>query len=299
MADNITAENLVTVLNAVMIRPRWRPAMAAIGMSEQTAFKWMDKSRAAAREGDTSSPFYLQWSEKLDWWHHHIGRARNNNLIAYEAIVRDQAAFGIEVPMLDVQGRQIWKEDPAKAGMTDQELLDFYGTKDRLLRDAKGDAIPQVRIEQVPATTRNLILQQIPNYRPDPPSTHVHNNTAVFVGGASPAIAALRKPPALPAPETDMVRDLRAHLAKGVTNAKPDGPVEILGRPTGDKPDRVSHPSNETAVPDLRDHPRAYTVPAPAPDYSRKVSSGGIDQAGIGRGPDPSKLNGVQGFKVR
>jgi hypothetical protein len=314
MAHHFSTENLVRVLDALVIRPRWAAAMASIGASEETAFKWLAKSRAAMKDQDESSPCFLEWREVWDFWHVHCGRARRESLVAYDALIRDQCFHGIEVPILDAQGRQLWKTDPLTVGKDDDALdLEFgEGKWSRILRDNQGRAQPLTRTEQVPATTRNKVLDQIGGYRDAAPSVHVHNNLHV-----SSPLKALRRAPAgpgeqasLPAPsQTPMVRDLLEHLKAASDpnrkTAKPDPtlkPVEIMGRATGDKPDQVStFPADVPQT--LADHPRAYTaeptlVPAAKPNYARRLSSGGIDQAGMGKGPDPSLIGKSRGFRT-
>jgi hypothetical protein len=307
-ALHLSTKNLEHVLDALVTRPRWQSAMASIGASEPLAFKWLAQSKYAKKDDDVSSIFYLEWRGIFNWWHEHAITARRESLVSYEALVRDQAMNGIEIPILDSQGRQLWKENPATVGKDDDVLdLEFGAGKwSRIMRDENGNAVPLTRTEQVPATTRNKILDQIRGYRDAPPSVHIHNNLRV-----SPPIKALRRAPAgpaeparLPPPkeETALVRDLRARLKAGVTNPKPDGPVEILGRATGDKPDNVSS-FPQDVPPTLADHPRAYQgepthVPAEKPNYARKLSTGGIDQAGMGRGPDPSLIGKSRGFRT-
>jgi hypothetical protein len=126
----------------------------------------------------------------------------------------------------------------------------------------------------------------------------------------------LRRPPeeraaavaALPAPdapdESALVRDMKAKLRASIkppANPKPDPrlkPVEIFGRATGDPPERISAPSDETPTADPRLHSRAYEVekpaprPAPTPNYSRPQE---IDKPGLG-----SRSNVPPGgFRVR
>ena len=309
-AIHFSTENLIRVLDMLVIRPRWQAAMASIGASEDTAFKWLAKSKAAMKDQDESSQWFIEWREVWDFWHCHCGRARRESFVSYDAIIRDQAMYGIEIPMLDSQGRQLWKENPATVGYDDAMLDVIFGAGNwsRILRDEKGNAVPLTRTEQIPATTRNKVLDQIGGYREAPPQTHIHNNLHVSAplralrrAPAGPA-EPLRLPPPSPPQETALVRDLRERLKAGVTNPKPDGPVEILGRMTGDKPDQVSSfPADDPQT--LADHPRAYQgeptlVPVEKPNYARRLSTGGIDQSGMGRGPDPSLIGKSRGFRT-
>lgn len=309
MAIHLSTDNLIRVLEAYALGRRWRGAMESIGAAESSAYKWLTASKYAQRDDDVNSVFFIEHRGAWDYWHNHCRRARSEALNGFESTVREQATFGVDVPVIGPNG-QLWKENPATVGKDDDTLDLIYGIGkwDRLLRDSEGNAIALTKTEQLPATTRNKILDQIPGYRDAPPQINIRNSVHL-----SAPIKALRReaprpgePASLPPPkeQTPMVRDLLAHLKAGVANPKPDGPVEIFGRATGDKPDNVStFPADEPQT--LADHPRVYTaeptlVPAPPPvtNYARKLSTGGIDAAGMGRGPDPSLIGKSRGFKV-
>lgn len=314
---HLTTENLIAVLEA-RVSHNWRASMASIGASEHLAYKWLAASKHAAKDDDVSSIFFLEHRGVWDYWNAHARRSRAEALIALDSTILHQALSGIEIPILDSQGRQLWKENPATVGKDDDTCdLEFgLGNWSRILRDPQGRAVPLTKTERLPGTVINKVLDQIPGYRNEAPSVHVHNNLQM-----SAPLRVLRReaarpgePLSLPAPspakeDLPIVRELRERLKAASDpnrkTAKPDPhlkPVEIMGRATGDKPDQVStFPADVPQT--LADHPRAYTaeptlVPAPPKNYARRLSSGGIDQAGMGKGPDPSLIGKSRGFRV-
>jgi hypothetical protein len=310
----LSGENLVKVLDALAVKAAWASAMAEIGGAETTAFKWLAASRAAMKADDKSSPFYLEWREQWGYFNQHAGNARREHKLSTEAIIRQQIRDGLEVKLYDGAGNPIWLVDPLAVALwkDDRFCAESIGgcTDFPYLHDDKGARIQATRRELVPATTRNLLLQTIPDYQPHS-TVDVKSQSVVHVQHSY-----LRRPPeeraaavaALPAPDrvdspvvADMKAKLRASL-KPPANPKPDPrlrPVEIFGRQTGDPPEKISAPSDETGLPKtLADHPRAYTVEKPAPrvapqpNYGRPAER--LDQASRGRGVPP-----IGGFKIR
>ena len=70
----LTTENLIKVLDACVVTPHWRKAMATIRASEALAFSWRAKSIKALKDSDTSSEFFIEWRGVWDFWHCHAGR---------------------------------------------------------------------------------------------------------------------------------------------------------------------------------------------------------------------------------
>lgn len=257
---------------------------------------------------DKSSPFYIEWREQWGYFHQHAGNARIEHKMSTEAVIRAEIRDGLEVKLYDGSGRPIWLIDPVAVAEwgEDKEGAETFGTYTDFpyLHDAKGGRIQATRRELLPATTRNLLLQTIPDYQS-------HSTVDVKVTDVVHVAHSLRRPAdqaALPG-ESDMVRDLkeklRLSLAGKLGEKHPIGKVEILGRSTGeivegrpvhDAPDRVSMPSDETPR-TLAEHPRAYQVPklmppkGPPQDYGRPAEK--LDQASRGRGVPPAG-----GFKV-
>ena len=159
-----TTLNLQRLCDILVTRPSWRVAMAAIGLGETSAFKWRSQSIKAQKENDTSSQMFFEWRGTYDYFHCHAGRARMENIILYEAQIRDQALNGIETPVLGPDQRPIYAEDPDLIDVSDEALWNLCGRRNRYLRDAKGRPVPLTKIEQLPAPLRLRVLEQDRRY---------------------------------------------------------------------------------------------------------------------------------------
>lgn len=199
---HLTSDNLQHVCETLVTHPKWATAMASIGASEQLAFNWLARSRQAQRDDDTASPFLLEWRGVTDYWHVHCGRARKESLIVYEATVRHQAIHGVEIPVLNGDGQYVYKLDPKFVGWSDDDmrLLDFDPVRDRILRGPDGLPVIMTRTEQLPATTRNKILELIPDYTP---TTNVNVKSRSVVKVIGP-----RRPPDLSNKSTDELKQM-------------------------------------------------------------------------------------------
>jgi hypothetical protein len=300
-----TQEDYVKVLDTLAIKSAWGVAMASVGLAETTAFTWLAASRAAMKRDDKTSPFYIWWREQNGYFHQHAINARIEHKMSAEAIIRAEIRDGLEVKLFDGSGNPIWMQDPLAVALNlpDQDAADLAGFPDYpFLHDEKGARIQATKRELLPATTRNLLLQTLPDYRQHSTvdvkvsSDHVHVHRVLD-----------RPADAQPSGDSELVKDLKRKLLEGPKNPKPDSPVQILGRSSGemvngrvyrDEPERVNKPSDETPKPQtLADHPRAYQVPRATPpkgppeDYGRPAAS--LDQSSRGRGTPPSG-----GFRV-
>lgn len=168
---HLTTANLTKILDRLVDRPSWKVAMKTIGASESLAFNWRSQSIKAAKENDRSSPFFLEWRGVFDFWHSHAGRARLENVILYESVIRDQAINGVEEVVLGPDQRPIYKENPLYVGRDDDfirlsEGLDSGANVSwfRLERDAKGNPIPLTKRTQLPAPLRLRVLEQDARY---------------------------------------------------------------------------------------------------------------------------------------
>jgi hypothetical protein len=294
-----TAKDYEKVLDTLAIKARWAAAMASVGLAETTGFKWLAESRKAMKADDKTSPFYLEWREQWGYFHQHASNARVEHKMSSEAVIRAEIRDGLEVKLYDGSGRPIWLVDAKAAALnfTDPDLAELAGYPDYpYLHDENGARIQATKRELLPATTRNMLLQTIPDYQQHS-SVDVKITDVVHV-----AHSYLKRPAETPLPaendgDSELVRDMKRHLLAGPKNPKPDSPVQIFGRMTGDTPDRVSKPSDETPPKTLAEHPRAYTVPKATPpkgpitDYGRPAAS--LDSGGRGRGVPPSG-----GFRV-
>ena len=91
--------------------------------------------------------------------------------------------------------------------------------------------------------------------------------------------------------------ELRAH---GPKHRQPSHRVEVF-KP--DESDKAVIEDEEPEPQTLADHPRAYSVPKPnlykgPPGYTKPERDVGSGREGIGRGPDPEKIGGHQGFPM-
>lgn len=315
MSNGPTADELRDVLDKYVEGKTWVVAMASVGRKEKTAFSWIYKSQRAEQLRQLDSPFYLKWNsdddvaddpdEKPDWYHNHLkSAARARRTIAYETILVNQAMYGVEEIIRDGNGRIVWQEDERFVGLSNPEVEIMFGIPEgevefyRIKRDENKMPLPSVRVTHLPATLRSHVIRALmPTVFGDHQTVDVNTQSRVIVQHQflkRPSAPSPQPEAALPAPvrvELDLVRDLREKLKAGPKNPRPNAPVHIEGRATGDKPDNVSgFPTDVPPTPDVRDHPRAYEVPkptpapAPTPNYGRPQQ---IDRPGYGsRGGD-------------
>ena len=170
-AMHLTTENLLKILDRLVDRPSWKVVMRTIGASESTAFNWRAQSMKAAKDNDRSSPFFLEWRGTWDYWHCHAGRARTENIILFESVIRDQAIFGIEEVVHGPDQRVLYCERPEFVGRDDDYVRLVEGLEAgasvawyRLEHDADGKPIPLTKRTQLPATLRQKVLEQDRNY---------------------------------------------------------------------------------------------------------------------------------------
>ncbi|HUI12585.1 MAG TPA: hypothetical protein VL048_03840 [Xanthobacteraceae bacterium] len=264
---HLTTDNLIRVTETLVTHPKWATAMASIGASEQLAFNWLARSRQAQRDDDTASPFFLEWRGVTDYWHVHCGRARKESLIVYEATVRHQAIHGVEVPVLNGEGQYVYKLNPQFIGWSDDDmrLLDFDPMRDRILRDKDDLPVIMTRTEQLPATTRNKVLELIPDYQPHSTmDVRVKSKSVVKVIGA-------RRPPDLSNKSTDELMT----MAK-LTPPAPQGYGRRAPAPPAVSYARTVSPQSQSPT-----------------DNPRGVRAAPLDSAGRGRGEAPAG-----GFRV-
>lgn len=286
MGHRITDEELPDalrkILDRLVSRPRWQAAMSAIGYSEQSAFIFLNRSRAAEKQNDTSSPYYLEWRETFDFFHVHCRRARAESVIVYEHLIRDQCMFGIESPIIE-DGREVYRLNPEFLGVSDDAMRDALldPVRDRWLWNvnAAGErTTPQVlmRTEQVPGALRARVLAGL---LPDTYGEHSTHDVRVqggvmIVGGDAPRLPATPQR-ALPAPSQEdrpdiaelkrQARELALHGPKHRQTA-PLAPGVVQRIEPNDRPDDV--PLGKPTVP-LEQNRRAYQ----APPYARHVDN--------------------------
>lgn len=291
---HLTTANLQKLLDVLVDRPSWKVAMRAIGASEQLAFVWRSKSIKAQKDGDTSSPFFLEWRGAYDYWHAHAGRARTENIILYESVLRDQAINGIETPVLGPDQRPVYCEDPDLIDVSDEDLWNLLGRRNRYLLDPKTKRpVPLTKVEQLPAPLRLAVLRQDKRYI---------EQTAIDVKLTGEIVTAkpLQRRPDEPKPDVSRLRELarmspeerRAALgASGIA-------LDNQGRRTIPRHLPSSRDDNLPVIEQPSPYAAPYSPPPapepqPRPSYARP--SPRLDRGeGVGEGTPPSG-----GMKVR
>jgi hypothetical protein len=258
------------VLDQLVVTPNWRKAMARIGASEGLAFVWRAQAIKARKDGDTSTPLFLEWRGTYDYWDAHASRARVENVIIFESAIRDQALNGIEHVVLGPDQRPVYKENPAYIGRDDEYVMLSEGcapgevARYRLQLDAKGNPVPLTKIEQLPAPLRLRVLEQDRRYveRKEHDVQHsgeiqVTKPMTRLPGEQRPDVARLRQLAAMP-PE-----QRRAEFGASAV------PLDACGNRT-------------IATATLPPEPKEA---APRPSYARPSQP--LDGAGTGRGTVP------------
>jgi hypothetical protein len=115
----------------LLLKDQWAVAAARVGMSEQTCYLWLTRSKAAQKINDTSSPFFFEWRDRQAFFHDHAKRARAENIVSIEALLRDNAKNGVEEICCDpATGRPLLALNPEFAHLTQQQ---FDALRDPLL----------------------------------------------------------------------------------------------------------------------------------------------------------------------
>jgi hypothetical protein len=168
---HLTTENLVKVLDALVSTPNWKKAMARIGASEGLAFTWRARCVADMKANDTSSIFFLEYRGCMDWWVNFCGRCRTESVMLYESVVRDQALNGIQTAVLGPDQKPIWQPNLRYLHRDDDfirlsEGLDAGADVEwyRYEHDARGNPVPLLKTEQIPAPLRLRVLEQDTRY---------------------------------------------------------------------------------------------------------------------------------------
>ena len=282
--SHITGQNIVKVLDILVSRPTWAVAMrAACGASERTAYEWRAKSIAAAKANDRSSPFYLEWRGAWDYFHCHAGRARAENKISYEALVRDQAAHGIEEAVLGPDQRPIYRERPEYIGRSDQFIRDaeILASDDdvawyRLEHDDKGHPIPLTKITQLPAPLRKAVLAAShPDYKESLDVQVQHSGTVQI----SKPLERLASEPRAGEAELRRLASMSPEERRAFIHAEAE-PTNSHGQAT--RPNVGDYEGEQ---------PKLIAPNPPRPAYAKPVKP--LDQSGRGRGEVPSG-----GFKI-
>lgn len=296
-------EILRTACDLIMSGRTWSQVMGAFGLTESSAFKWLDQARAAERAHNTDSVWYLDYPTGTPpaFWHKQAFKARQRRSLILDAAAVHAGLKSLETEeVVIVDGKICWQENPELIGMDDAQAALWIGCEPeqvpwhRIARDKNGKPIPLMRSRTVSSA---LIVKLLEGLLPEVygQKLQVDARTEQVVKVIGPSFERdANAPKALPAPlETDseLVRDLKTKLAAGVRYSYPqttDGKrIPVAGLPAVvDPPDnpRLNH-----EPPSLADHPRAYVQPTPEqpkPDYSRPrpEQTRLADSAGFGHG---------------
>jgi hypothetical protein len=291
----LTTDNLTKILDRLVSRPSWKAVMGTIGASEGLAFQWRAKSIKAAQDNDRSTPFFLEWRGTWDFWHAHAGRARLENIITYEASIRDECLNGREVAVLGPDQKPIYKEAECYIGRDDEwirlsEGLDMDADVKwyRLEHDANGRPIPLTKTEFPPAPVRLRVLEQDRRY------IHKEQHDVAHSGEIT-VKPALQRLPGEARPDVAKLKALAAMSPEERRKALGASavPLDAAGRRTLP----ASAPKMDDAPDDRGDGlrppqptPQQPTQPT-QPSYARPSQR--LDQSGRGEGVPPQG-----GFKV-
>jgi hypothetical protein len=258
----VSAKNLTRVLDALVTTPAWAKAMGVIKASESPAFVWRAKSREAEKENDRSSLFFLEWRQTWDFWHNHAGRARNENILLYEAAMRDESLHGREEIVLGPDQKPVYLENEKYIGKDDTyvELSEGCDPSEvgyyRWARDEMGRRIPLTRKVFPPAPLRLAVLKQNPNYIE---RSELDVNLRADIQHAKPL---LRRPDE-PAPNLERLRRLAA-LPPAERRAE-------LGAKAFPQDANGRHVAADVGAPSSSNKSTVIAPNAPRPNYARPV----------------------------
>jgi hypothetical protein len=306
---HLTEQALLTCLESLTTRSSWAYTAAKLGISESVCYQWLHKAKTAERDNDTSSIFYITWRDELAFWNRHCARARRENIVSLEALVRDECRNGQSDYVRDPStGRRIPQLDAQWLGVSDDamrdQLLDPVRDRWQWRVDDEGNRIEplwEVRTTPMPASLRATVLRGLlpatfgekaeVNHNLRGAVIH-HVAPAPYVSRAERAQLESKDAPidaeftALPAPEVEArpdIAELRARaaqllrdgpkhpVAEGVVKDANGAPISARKRTMDDAPDDVPLSKPEMTA---RDHPRAYdagpvTQERAAPSYAR------------------------------
>jgi len=299
-AGLLTTDHLVRILDALVASPKWAKAMATIRASEGLAFNWRAQSIHAAEDNDTSSVFFVEWRGVYDYWHCHAGRARTENIITYEATVRDQALNGIEHVVLGPDQKPVYRENPNYIGRDDDYVMLSEGcnpgevARYRLALDPiTKQPIPLTKIEQIPAPLRLRVLEQDRRYvERKEIDSHVTGEITVakplqrLPGEARPDVARLRQLAALPPDErrkqmgaSKVPLDQHGHrtIATGLPPGRRDDDLPAITKP---QPSPYVAPYRAPEAPQPQPRP-SYARPTQRLDTGEGRGRGDIPEGGM------------------
>jgi hypothetical protein len=300
----LTTENLIRCCEVATTRASWKEIMSSCGASESLAYNWLSRSKRDASEHlEGASPFYVEIAPHgFDYFHNHIKRSRAAFIMGMEAEIRDQVRGGIVETCYDPStGRPLLALDPKYIGVTDAQMDDDFliPSIDRYLwnRDAQGERttpIYQTRVVQAPGQLKIKALSALLPQTYGERATVDHNVRGAVVHVISPSPFISRESRIASGEVTDAeftevqatglergdIAQLRQrakllletplserHTLPEAGQVVRDGsgdPVNVGRKPVVVDTMDDSAPLVPPTIP-LRDHPRAYIRPTPAP----------------------------------
>lgn len=299
------------VCDLIMSGRTWAQAMADVGGTESLAFKWLDQARAAERTNATDSIWYLEWPEGTppSFWNRLAFKARGRRSLILESAAVAASIKSLETEEIVIHdGKVCYAEEPAYINRDDDFVMLMEGCAPhevpyfRMKRDSEGRPVPLMRARTVSSALTNKLLEGLlPEVFGQKLQIDSRNESVVRVVGPSfeRDAHAVKQLPAPQDTDSELVKDLKAKLAAGVTYKFAQTKDGKRMRADTGLPPVVDPPDNpKISERTLNDHPRAYRPEQPEPpkpDYSRPrpEQTRPADSAGYGRG---NPLPG--GFKV-
>jgi len=186
--------NYLRVLSEVL---SYAEASRVMGADQSLVYRHIAESKAASANPDEPSVFLLEYEGETKWFHEFVRGVVTQSIEAIEAAARSRALYGT-FTTAKFQGKTVYRDDPDLIGL-DDEMLDFLGYKDRLLRDENGRPVPEM-IWTPPSTDLVAMILQAHSkkYRKQSSITMDVNNRisggVMIVGGNKPAPQTISAP---------------------------------------------------------------------------------------------------------
>ena len=289
-----TRENLIAALESFSHDGSYAAANRAIGAAANgTIWSWVAQAKAAKETNDRSF-WFVTWRESEGWWIDFIGRARAEQCLMLDGLVRSQTALGVEnICYNSVDGRPLVALAPEYAHLNQEQFdklcdpidgqpldpRDRYQWAD----DARTVPVFQTRVEQVPASLRQKTMASVVPGWKDTQVVERTNKIALTVIAPAPwQPRAFRESAqivdaefeALPAPKSiEQLRAERAeilkrqaaeHLADPNRTTRPTLPTPPYtggGRPWPDDPPEKAGTRDATGKAPEKGHP--FVAPNP------------------------------------
>jgi hypothetical protein len=266
------------ILDRLVEKPNISQCMRAVaGTSSKIMYVWCDQARRDREAGVQGSKYLIQdWPDVGEsmWFDKAIKATRIMHALNLDSMEREKLG-GVEEPVIE-NGALCYKKDPWQlATFKNSQEAEAFGFSDfPYLHSEKGERIVLTVTKQQPAALRIHGLRSLLADLWNPPERR-----EVQTQGQS--VLVIKSEPSKQT--TPLLQDLNERLkrlrSEGPAVAKPNGPVEILGRPTGQREpqERVSLPSMDGDPLSPARNPRApiesseppLEQPTIQPDYSK------------------------------